>query len=369
MSLPPAAEALIKQITDGTAQLQARTAAARGVLPFPRVVLSHLYILLLEDDEEQIRTDATASLEGLDEEMILEILSDEDCTPEVHTYFADAATRNEKFAEKIVFHETSPGIALQKLAAKGNSSVIELVLTNQERLLATPAILEMLTLNPALRADQRGRLLEMLERAATRDDQVEQATGETEDDDLMEPIDAEEAARILDVDVGELYATSEILGGDEFEESEEPEIRSAYRRILVLTTAQRAILAMKGGREERMILIRDTNKIVALSVLKNPRMPDGEVEGIAAMRNISEDVLRSIGANREWVKNYSVVNALVHNPRTPPGISTNFISRLQTRDLKMLAKDRNVPEIIRRMSKKTIDVRLQKSSSSYKKRR
>jgi hypothetical protein len=97
-------------------------------------------------------------------------------------------------------------------------------------------------------------------------------------------------------------------------------------------------------------------------------MPEGEVEGIAAMRNVSEDVLRAVGSNREWVKNYGVIHALIRNPRTPPGISTNFISRIMNRDLKMLAKDRNVPELVRRMAKRTLDTRLQKMGSSFKKR-
>jgi hypothetical protein len=172
---------------------------------------------------------------------------------------------------------------------------------------------------------------------------------------------------MLEVDVGELYAASEILGGEEFETHEEPEIRNAYRKILTLNTAQRAILAIKGGREERSILIRDTNKIVALSVLKNGRISDGEIEHIAALRNVSQDVLRAIGGNREWVKSYAIVAALVRNPRTPPGISTNFVSRLQSHDLKMLARDKNVSELIRRMAKKTIDTRVQRTQSRFRK--
>ena len=125
---------------------------------------------------------------------------------------------------------------------------------------------------------------------------------------------------------------------------------------------------MKGGREERMILIRDTNKVVALSVLKNPRLPEGDVELISSMRNVTEDVLRGVGTNRDWTKNYAVVLNLVRNPRTPPGVSTNFISRLQNRDLKFLARDKNVPEIIRRMSKRTLDMRTQRAGSGRKKR-
>lgn len=359
-----AVEKLIEQITSGTAPAQARSAAARGVLPLPRPVLARLFILLLDDENEQIRNDAGSSLGALDTHAVNEILSDPECAGEVLGYFADRGSKEEALAEKLAFHPNTPDSALVKMSKNGNCAVVDLVLTNQEKLLAVPILLECLMQNPVLRADQRGKILELLDHAS----RAATDTGGGQDGEAEETqMDVEEVARILEVDVGELYTTSEIMGGEEFEEAEEPEIRNAYQKILVLTTGQRAILAMKGGREERMILIRDTNKVVSLSVLKNPRLPEGEVENIAAMRNVSEDVLRGVGTNREWIKSYSVVHALVRNPRTPPGISTNFISRLQNRDLKMLARDRNVPEIIRRMSKRTLDTRLQKTTSFRKK--
>jgi hypothetical protein len=125
---------------------------------------------------------------------------------------------------------------------------------------------------------------------------------------------------------------------------------------------------MKGGREERIILVRDTNKVVSLSVLKNPRITEGEVEMIAATRNVSDEILRNVGINREWSKNYKIVCNLVRNPRTPPSISTNFVSRLNPKDLKNLGGDRNVPEIIRRMAKRTFELRPQKSEASFRKK-
>lgn len=366
MSSPSPYETLVDRIRAGSAPEAVRSAAARGALPFPRWALARLFLLLVEDPKESIRDDARASLEGLSDADAVEILSDDECPAEVLAHFSPKAVRNERMAEKIAFHPAAPTTALEVLAAKGSSAVIDLVLTNEERLLGAPGLLDRLTTNPALRNDQRGRLLELLDRAASvAPDGADDAAGG--DGDEAATIDLEEHARMLDVDVGELYAASEILGGEEFETHEQPEIRNAYRKILTLNTAQRAILAMKGGREERAILIRDTNKIVALSVLKNGRVTDGEIEHIAALRNVSQDVLRAIGGNREWAKSYAIVANLVRNPRTPPGISTNFVSRLQNHDLKMLARDKNVSELIRRMAKKTIDTRVQRTKSRFRK--
>jgi hypothetical protein len=325
-----------------------------------------LYVVLREDEDESIRLTADASLQALDAEEIDSVLGDAACAPEVLEHFAQRATRDERLAEKIAFHGSVPLAALVALATSGSAPVIELVLTNQEKLFEQPQLLERLMLNPALRPGQRSRILELLARASKLADERAEAAAEA--GEAADGQDVEEAARMLDVDVGELLSASEILGAEELEFSEDPDIRSTYAKIVTLNAAQKGILAMKGGREERTILVRDTNKVVALGVLKNPRLTDNEVEAIARMRNVTDEVLRGVGTNREWTKNYSVIFSLVNNPRTPPGISTNFIPRLTNRDLKSLLKSRDVPELIRRMAKRTFDTRTQRQNKSFRKK-
>lgn len=361
----PGTTTLVERILDGSAPANVRAAAARGALPLPRPELVRLFVRLAQDPDEAISQQAQSSLASLDQPAVQEVLVDEACPAEVLAHFARRFVKDEQMAEAIVFHRRLPDEALALLAAQGNARVIDLVLTNQERLLSTPGLLDKLSVNPALRADQRGKIVELLDRVSRI------AAGESqpaEGDDRL-AIDASEAARILDVDVGELFEASEIAGGEEFEQAEDPEIRSAYHKILTLNTAQKAILAMKGGREERMILIRDTNKVVAMSVLKNPRLNLTDVEQIATLRNVTQEVLRGVGSNRDWSKSYAVVRALVHNPRTPPGVATNFVSRLTNKDLKGLGRDHNVPELIRRMAQRAYTTRTQKTGTIGKKKR
>jgi hypothetical protein len=359
--------AILDRILSGSAPLPVRAAAARGALPLPRAVLARLYLHLRNDKDEAVRADAETSLAQLTPDLILEIVSDAQCDPVVLRHFASAAARDEKLGEKVAFHARSDAATLAVLAAEGNAAILDLVLTNQERLLSTPGLVDKISVNPALRADQRGRLMDLIDQFFSSEAQrAAEATGVAAGE--SEPLDAEQVARILEVDVGELFAASEIMDAQEFAESDNPVVRSAYKRILTLNTAQKAVLAMKGGREERLILVRDTNKIVALSVLKNARITEGEVESIAAMRNVSDEILRTVGVNREWSKSYAVVANLVRNPRTPPSVSTNFVSRLNNKDLKILGGDRNVPEIIRKMAKRTFELRTQKEAVSFRKK-
>jgi hypothetical protein len=361
---------IVDAIRAGTAPQHVRAAAARGALPVPRATLIQLMVELLNDDVESIGLDARNSLDGLETDEIADALRDEDCPSQVLIYFSKQAAHEPLLAECVAFHPSEPTGAVTVLAALGNSAVLDLVLTNEELLLQHSGLLEKMMNNPALGPNQRGRLLELLARVAkiavdeTLEDGQEEASAEQpfEDED-----DLEEVARLLEIDVGELLSASEILGAEELEASEDAEIRNAFQRIIRMNTAQKAILAMKGGREERTILIRDTNKVVSMGVLKNPRITDVEVESIAKMRNVNEEVLRLVGNTREWVKSYAVIHALVSNPRTPQAISTNFIPRLNNKDLKMLVSSREVPELIRRMARKTFDQRNQRVRSPGKK--
>ena len=114
-----------------------------------------------------------------------------------------------------------------------------------------------------------------------------------------------------------------------------------------MNVVERIQLALKGGREERMLLIRDPNKIVQRGVLQSPRLTDLEIENFAAMTNVSTEVLRSIAANRVYMKAYTVVKNLVRNPKTPLDVSMHLLPRLNAFDLKLLTSNKNIPETLR----------------------
>jgi hypothetical protein len=132
------------------------------------------------------------------------------------------------------------------------------------------------------------------------------------------------------------------------------ERQSTLQKIAALTVAQRMALAMKGTREERSILIRDPNKIVGVAVLSSPKINEAEVESIAKMTTLSEELLRMIAFSRAWTKNYGVIHALVKNPKTPLAVSINFLSRLTEKDVRAISSNRNVADALRITARKKI---------------
>jgi hypothetical protein len=127
---------------------------------------------------------------------------------------------------------------------------------------------------------------------------------------------------------------------------------SLTQRVMKLRTNQKIMLAIKGGKEERTLLIRESNRLIQVNVIRNPRLTQGEVAFIAQMRTINEEVIRIISSNREWMKKYAIVKALVLNPKTPIAIALNHLKRLIDMDMKLVVKDKNVAEVLRREAKR-----------------
>lgn len=142
-------------------------------------------------------------------------------------------------------------------------------------------------------------------------------------------------------------------GGSEGEK-EGAERVTLLQRISRMTPAEKIKTALTGNMEERLVLIRDSNRLVASAVLGSPKLTDQEIENIASMKSVTEEVLRLISTNRKFMKSYAVVRQLINNPRAPIDVGLPILCRLNDRDLKGLALNKNVAETLRSMALKLI---------------
>lgn len=130
--------------------------------------------------------------------------------------------------------------------------------------------------------------------------------------------------------------------------------KTLLQRLQGMTVSERIKLALRGNREVRMLLARDHNRMIRRFVLQNPRMADDEIIAIAKNRSADDEVLRLIADSREWTKNYQVRLSLVTNPKTPLVMSLRFLSGLQDRDVRMLAKSKNVSATVANAAKRIV---------------
>jgi len=219
----------------------------------------------------------------------------------------------------------------------------------QQALAGREELKRMVLLNPSLPADLHDVLRPG---GGARTDNAEPQPGAETD-----PTSDEAGIRLL----AKLASGVRVRDADTPAEAVKPddELTAEERQTLIqkvsrMTVVEKIKAALTGNLETRSLLIRDSNKIVARAVLQSPKISETEAEGYAGAKNVSEEVLRQVSMNRRFMKSYVVVRALANNPRAPIDVTLPLVNRLNDRDLKGLALNRNVPDVIRGLAAKAI---------------
>ena len=385
---------VVKAVIAGTAPPPAKFAAARGMLPLAQNDLLEILVALAADTDAELAETARQTLSAQDNSAIKEAVRSTDVAPRVLDFFVDYAELPLEIHEAILQNPKTPEQSVVKFARKTtNGELLELISFNQQRLIKTPAIIDAIIANPYRTAEAERRAQETKREFFEKERGVQQIAGELraqgkeaaaeffetaefalnpDETDLsfedaillasmIEVPDAEIDDSWLSLDlIEELYQetaeqreaiVNKILGELRFEEdSVSSERISMLNRVMRMNMKDRMKLAMKGDREARNILIRDPNRIVAQAVVMNPKITDQEIEKIAAMRTVPEEVLRLIANNRAWSRSYQIIFKLAQNPRTPLASSMTILTRLQTKDLIAMSKNKNISEAIRKQS-------------------
>ena len=391
MSTITSKNSAVEAIINGTAPQPARLAAASGLLPLPQSDLLEVLVALRKSKDPEIAEAAASTLDSQDPADLLTAAKDSETAVEVLAFFASAPV-NRDVHEAVAQNTNTPDAALAFLAGSTTeSSLIELIALNQQRLVRAPSIIDAILENPARSAEAERRARETRREFFEKERGVRQiaeelrargknaaaeffetaelttATGELSLDDawlIAEHIEvadadlddswlpAERYEELLSEGAAEHVAAVQRVIESEMLEvgSVAPERISLIRRIMFMNVKDRKKLASKGDREARSILIRDPNKIVASAVISNPRITDQEAESIAAMRTVAEEVLRLMALNRTWARSYPIIHNLVRNPRTPIPTAFTILPRIRTKDLLNLSQNRNVSEAVRRQA-------------------
>lgn len=326
-------------------------AAARGMLPVAPDDMLRILIRLAADADAEIAATAVKTLDGWPESELTAQLRAPDCRPEVIAYFAAAPGSAAALHEAIITNRAASPAVVAALALKVPATLLETILYNRSRLLEAPEILQNARRNPSATPQILGLVSEIeteffssKKREYLIDEPEAAAEGRDESPGLEAGLSLEE------LPLEDLALEGLPLDPQERE-------AAILNRINRMTVREKMRLALMGTRELRAALIRDTNRQVCQSVLQSPKLSVGEVESFAAMRTVSEEVLRQIGNSREWTKSYQVVQNLVRNPKTPPMISQRMLIRLQNRDLLLLSRDHGIADAVRRNAQRLISQR------------
>jgi hypothetical protein len=386
----------VQAIVSGTAPHQARLAAASGLLPLPQSDLLEVLVALQQSDDKEISTAAKATLDEQTLEDLLTAARSDETSVAVLDHLATVSQDKRQVLEAVILNNKTSDEAIAGLAAfSSDGSLLELISSNQQRLVRFPRIIDSIleNSNRSQEAERRARETRReffeKERGAQQIAQELRTRGKSaaaeffESADLTGGLSVEDAwllaehIEVSDADLDLSWLPSEryedlvletpeaqaanlkrVLEFEKMESGEVPPERvSLIRRLMLMNAKDRMKMGMKGDREARGILIRDSNRIVATAVIQNPRITDQEVENIASMRTVADEVLRLIAMNRSWARSYNIIHSLCRNPRTPIPTVIGILPRIRSKDLKSLSQNKNVSEAVRRQAERLFSAR------------
>ncbi|MBI4702244.1 MAG: hypothetical protein HY744_14035 [Deltaproteobacteria bacterium] len=364
--LPPLAQGVLAEGADD----KRRLVAARGLLPGlkPADIVTVL-TALTQGRPGEVATTARATIAKLPP-ALLEGAVGAELQPAAIDALARAHGARDEVLSRLL---RMPAVALDTVewvAEHGSEPATELVATNEERALAHPRLIELLYLNVNTRMSTADRLVELavrhgieLKGLAAWKEIARGVQGELIAEPTPVPLPEDELFRethalALQIQSDEDDADA-YVEDDEGEERLEDRCVPIFKRLLQMNVSQKIRMAILGTREERMMLIREHNRLIAGAAATSPKMTEPEAVLISRNRGVDSEVLRVIGRTPEWLKSYMVKKNLVENPKTPQTVPQTLIVHLREADLKNLLKSKNVSAAIALAAKRQLERRKQ----------
>ncbi len=305
-----------------------RLAAARGALPMSGPNLVMVLFVFYNGENQELREEALSTLQTLPAQILLAALTQ----PELHPAIIDLIIRlryeDAVIMQAVIAHRMTGIKSLLFLAQNSSGDVLDMLADSDEILLKADAIRQAIINNPSTDKITRIRLgWDPAEEEQEESVRASETGAETET--------ASQSGDDADADTAE----------SDDEESEQESL-SKYQQLQEMTVNEKIKMALTGDKEWRTLLIREANKQVNTAVLRNPRITEAEALAVAQNRSSSEELIRIILLNRDWVKLYDMKKALVCHPRTPLQQAMRMMAFLSERDVKELANSRNVTQPI-----------------------
>ncbi|HZN91839.1 MAG TPA: hypothetical protein VFB81_04020 [Myxococcales bacterium] len=345
----------MRKHVDPKAPVPLRMMAAKTLVPLSPSDMCGALFMLTFDPDQGVRDTAARTTTALPDRILVTALRDEGVKPPVLGYLLKVLAGKEQYEELLILNASTPDDVVAACARGCSAKMAEIVGQNQLRLLRHEDIVRQLCQNPNASpalldgvcdfAVRSGLILQdvpQMKAARVRLFGPEAAESPPDPGPTAEEVMSE-------------YAGLAEEGAPPMEEGKR---LTLTQKIMRMSVAEKIKLASMGNKEARSLLVRDSNRLVAVAVVRSQRITDGEVLMIANNRAAPDDVLRVIYNNREWTKMYPLKVALVKNPKTPSGIAMKFLSTLRESEVKELSRNKNVPSGIQMQAKKMMEKKL-----------
>jgi hypothetical protein len=333
-----------------------RMMGAKGLVPAAAPAdLARLLWFLSFDEDSAVRETAVRTAATLPEKIWSAALRAEGLEAPILDWLADRFAGNDGALQILLLNPATSDETVARLAPTVGQALAEIVRQNELRLLRHDEILRGLCRNPAALASTVDGACDFCVRNGLVLLDVPQVVAAYRRVHGTDPVarPAEDSAAVLLQEFPQELAQEPVE--PEGAKAVTPEVErkrlTITQRILKMSVSEKIKLATLGNREARQILLRDANKLVSLAAAESPRITDGEILTLANSKTSPADVLRYIYEKRDFVRNYAIRSALVRNPKVPLPTALRFLPTLQEKDIKELARDRNIPATVQAQAK------------------
>ncbi len=356
----------VAKICGPSAPPQLKAMAASGLAPLgPKDLLTVLYFFAY-DKEQNLIDKATQSLQKLPEKVLFGAL-EQLGVEQVLDGLSKLLIKRSAAIEKILLNQATAPVTVTWIASQTRDEKnLEIVASNEQRLLEHPDIIEAFYKNIAARMSTADRIIELAVRngielkgiacfaevkAAIQGELITEPSNEpTPDDHLFrQTMDREEWKELDETEIDEAIEARE--EGEEGKEETIEKVEQLEKSLARMPMSAKIRLATLGSSNQRAVLIRDSNKLVTMAVIKSPGIRESEIMQYSKYRSLPEEALRFMATKRDWIKHYPVKLNLIQNPKCPIEYALRFLAHLRPPDLRSIERDRNVPNAISRAAK------------------
>ena len=345
----------------------AKLMAVRGMAPMrPAEFVIAVYQLSFDADPA-VKSAAEAAPASLPDKLVLGPLGDPLPVQVLHFFAERLPPSRHQAIQKILLNQATADETFVLLGGRLDEGGLEVIFQNEVRLLRCPALVEALYFNKHARMSSVSRALELCARNGVRLDGIpayaDMAAAIMADPNAATPSAADDAFAAVLTESSVAVPTEPDVEGDKVGavEGSEPDgerkLSASFIKFDKLKIFEKIRLATIGNAYCRSVLIRDSNRLVAMSVVRSPAITDGEIVAAASNRAVCDDVIRFISNSREYTKDYAVKQALVNNPKCPLASSLRLLSFLRPDDLKAISRSRNIPGALATAAKKLLQTR------------
>jgi hypothetical protein len=339
-----------------------RTMAARGMLPLSKPAELATVLFQLAVTDPAVASAAQATADGMPEKVLAGALTDLEIDPVVLDWLAPRARKVPALFEALVLNPRIADETVVALAGDGGAREVDLIASNEQRMLRCPDIIAAMYANPQARMSTVDRAVELAVRNNVKVSGISAweelvrviggggSGGGSTDGDAVFTQALAGVASVADAAIV-AKSTEEAV---EIPEDAEEDVDEKDVPIRKMSVPAKIRLATLGNAFARSLLVRDPVRLVAIAAVKAPGVTELEAAKYAGNHSLDTDIIRYVAQRRDWTRLYGIKKSLCLNPKTPIAESSKMLIHLRDNDIRMILKSKGVPSAVVAQARKLI---------------